>query len=83
MKFSVESPSKQRAQALALQVGEVQKSFEANRRALGAVPGSDGKPAYLRQEVAGLIARTGEDLDKAIEKVQPSDPGASARLVGR
>ncbi len=35
--------------------------------------GPDGKPAYLRQEVAGLIARTGEDLDQAIEKVQPSD----------
>lgn len=73
MKFSVESPSRQRAQALALQVGEVQKSFETNRRALRAVRGSDGKPAYLRQEVAGLIARTGEDLDQAIEKVQPSD----------
>ena len=72
VKFSVESPSKQLAQALALQVGEVQKSFETNRRSLRTVPGADGKPAYLRQEVAGLIVRTREDLDQAIEKVQPS-----------
>ena len=73
MKFSAESSSKKLAQALALQVGEVQKRFGKNRRALRTVPGPGGKPAYLRQEVAGLIARTGEDLDQAIEKVQPSE----------
>jgi len=61
------------AGALALQIGMVQKRFDTNRRALRTVPGSDGKPAYLRQEVAGLIARTGEDLDQAIENVKPSD----------
>jgi hypothetical protein len=34
--------------------------------------GPDGKPAFLRKDVADLIARTGGDLDQAIEKVQPS-----------
>jgi hypothetical protein len=72
MKFSVDSPTRQLAQALAPEVEKVKNSFDTNRRALRTVPGSDGKPAYLRPEVAGLIARTGEDLDKAIEKVQPS-----------
>jgi hypothetical protein len=61
------------AGALALQIGVVQKRFENNRHALQIVRGPDGKPAYLRQEVAGLIARTGEDLDQAIENVKPSD----------
>jgi hypothetical protein len=70
--ISVDSSSKRWAQALAPGVGKVKTDFDENRRALRAVPGSDGKPAYLRPEVAGLIARTGEDLDKAIEKVEPS-----------
>ena len=61
------------AVALALQVGVVQKRFDRNRRALQIVRGPDGQPAYFRQEVAGLIARTGEDLDQAIENVRPSD----------
>jgi len=61
------------AGALALQIGVVQKRFDKNRRALQILRGPDGQPAYLRQEVAGLIARTGEDLDQAIETVKPSD----------
>ena len=61
------------AGALTLQIGVVQKRFENNRRALQIVRDPDGKPAYLRQEVAGLIARTGGDLDQAIENVKPSD----------
>lgn len=67
-----ESSPKRVAGALAQQVGEVQKRFDDNRRALRTVPGPGGAPAYPRQEVTGLIARTGEDLDQAIEKVQPS-----------
>ena len=61
------------AGALAVQIRVVQNRFDKNRRALQIVRGPDGRPAYLRQEVAGLIARTGEDLDQAIEKVKPSD----------
>lgn len=72
LKVSVESPSKQLAQAMALQVGVVQQRYGENRRALRTVKGADGKPACLQQEVVGLITRTGEDLDQAIEKVQPS-----------
>lgn len=72
LKVSVESPSKRLAQALAPEVQKVQERFGENRRALPTVRGKDGKPAYLRQEVAGLITRTGEDLDQAMEKVQPS-----------
>jgi len=66
------SATKVLAGALALQVGEVQARFAKNRRALRAVKGPGGKPAYLRQELVGLITRTSEDLDQAIEKVQPS-----------
>lgn len=72
VQVSIESPSKRLAQALALQIGEVQKRFGENRRALRPVRGADGKPAYLRQEVAALITRTWEDLDKALERVEPS-----------
>jgi hypothetical protein len=72
LKVTVESPSKQLAQAMALQVGVVRQRYGENRRALRTVEGADGKPAYLQQEVVGLITRTGEDLDQAIEKVQPS-----------
>jgi hypothetical protein len=66
------SSSKALAGALAQQVGEVRARFDENRRALRAVKGPGGKPAYLRPDVVGLIARTSEDLDQAIEKVQPS-----------
>lgn len=70
--ITFESDSKRMAKALALQVGEVKKRFDENRRTLPAVKGSDGKPAYLRKDVSDLIARTGKDLDEAIAKVQPS-----------
>lgn len=60
------------AGAIAQQVGEVRARFDENRRALRAVKGPGGKPAYLRPDVVGLIARTSEDLDQAIEKVQPA-----------
>jgi hypothetical protein len=72
LKVSIEPPRKALAKALAVQLGEVQKRFAENRRALAAVRGPDGKPAYLRQEVTGLITRTGEDLDQSIQRVQPS-----------
>jgi hypothetical protein len=61
------------ALALTPQVKEVQKRFADNRRALRALPGVDGKPAYLRKDVQDLIDRTGKDLDEAIVKVQPSN----------
>jgi hypothetical protein len=72
VQFSVDSSTTKLALALAPEIGKVQTIFATNRRALRTVPGPDGKPAYLRQEVAGLIARTEEDLVKAIEKIQPS-----------
>jgi hypothetical protein len=85
--LGLEFSSKELARALALQVGEVKKRFDENRRALHAVQGPGGAPAYHRQEVAGLIARTGEDLDTAIEKVQPSGMAPlrawSAEEIGR
>lgn len=68
-----ESPTKELAEALAPQVQMVQTRFDENRRALRTVQGSDGKPAFLRKDVASLITQTGGDLDTAIEKVQPSD----------
>jgi hypothetical protein len=70
--LSIDSPSKKLAEALAPQVQEVQTRLAENRRALPMVQGADGKPAFLRKDVADLIARTGSDLDQAIEKVQPS-----------
>ncbi|HEX3551696.1 MAG TPA: hypothetical protein VIA62_00530 [Thermoanaerobaculia bacterium] len=69
--FNVDSPSKKWAATLTPQVKEVQKRFAENRRALRTVQGPDGKPAYLRKDVVELTARTGEDLDKAIENVGP------------
>ncbi|HEV2851322.1 MAG TPA: hypothetical protein VHC97_00805 [Thermoanaerobaculia bacterium] len=72
MTIAFERSSKELARAITLQVGEVRDRFSANRRALSTVPGPDGKPAYLPQEVNGLILRTREDLDKAIEKAQPA-----------
>lgn len=71
--FTLESASTRRAKALAQQVTEVQQRFGANRRALRSVKGPGGAPAYPRQEVTGLIARTGEDLDQAIEQIGESD----------
>jgi hypothetical protein len=67
-----ESSAKKLAAALALRAGEAQKRFDAGRRALRAVQGADGGPAYLRQDVEDLIVRTGTDLDQAIEQAQPS-----------
>ncbi|MFL6233035.1 MAG: hypothetical protein ACJ76N_07870 [Thermoanaerobaculia bacterium] len=73
VKITYESRTKQLAQALTLEVKGVQTRFDDNRRALRALKGSDGKPAYLRKDVADLIDHTGKDLDTAIVKVQPSD----------
>ena len=69
--INVESHSKKLAAALTPQVKEVQKRFDQSRRALRTVQGPDGKPAYLRKDVAELTARTGEDLDEAIENIDP------------
>jgi len=64
------------AVVLARQVAQVQQRFAANRAVLQTVRVAGGEPAYLREEVAGLITRTGEDLDQAIERA--GEPG----LVG-
>lgn len=74
--FTLESPSKKMAKELAQEVKEVQQRFDTNRRALRTVRGPGGEPAYPRQEVAGLIARTEQDLDQAIERIQ--EPGLEA-----
>lgn len=64
------------AQEVVFQVGAVQKRFDENRLALRPVKGSTRKPAYLRQDVAGLVTRTREDLDQALERV--GEPGLDA-----
>jgi len=71
--IGINSSSKKLADALASQVQEVQTKLAERRRTLPIVQSSDGKPAFLRQDVASLIAHTGEDLDKAIVNVQPSE----------
>jgi hypothetical protein len=68
-----ESDSRKLSKALAVQVGEVKKRFDTNRRALRAVPGPGGAPAYPRQEVTGLITNTEKDLDQAIEGIGEPD----------
>jgi hypothetical protein len=68
-----DSHSKKLAKALTLPVGEVKTRFEDGRRALHVLKGANGKPAYLRADVAKLIDQTGKDLDAAIVKVEPSD----------
>jgi hypothetical protein len=65
--------SESMAVVLARQVAQVQQRFAANRAALQAVRVAGGETAYLVPEVAGLIARTGEDLDQAIAQV--GEPG--------
>lgn len=71
--FRFKTKGKGMAAVLALQVKAVQQRFDTNRLALRSIPGLGGEPAYLRQEVAGLIDRTEEDLDKAIEQI--GEPG--------
>jgi hypothetical protein len=66
-----ESSTKELAMALAAQMQAVQETFVKNRNLLHLVT-VHGKPAYHRAEVAELIAHTGEDLDKAIDHVQPA-----------
>jgi hypothetical protein len=63
------------AGALARLVQAAQKRFDQNRRALRTVQGPGGEPAHLCQEVADLIARTGKDLDQAIEQIGKGDLG--------
>lgn len=67
-----EAASMRLALVLAATVGRVQERFDKNRSELRTVKGPDGKPAYLREEVAGLIARTGEDLGQAILQARKS-----------
>lgn len=62
--------------ALARQIGEVLNQFQQNRRALRGVQGPDGQTVFPQEEVAGLIVRTEQDLDQAIEKV--GEPGLDA-----
>lgn len=66
-----ETSSAQLAAAVAQQVGAVQGRFGANRATLKAVKDSKGKAAFAQEDVAGLIVRTREDLDQALEKAQP------------
>lgn len=68
--ISVESPTKEMSTALAQQVEEVKTQFKNKREALHTVRGPGGKPAYLRQDVTGLITATGKNLDQAIQGVQ-------------
>lgn len=70
--IDIDSP-KSWAKALVPQIKAVQTRFDDNRRALSITKGSDGQPAYLREDVKNLIDQTGKDLDAAIVKVQPSD----------
>ncbi|HEX6904711.1 MAG TPA: hypothetical protein VF789_33700 [Thermoanaerobaculia bacterium] len=72
IKFGGKGGSSKLAVALAKQVKEVKKRFEANRRALRGERGPGGK-AYPSQEVISLIARTEQDLDQAIERVGEPD----------
>jgi hypothetical protein len=74
--ISIESDSKKLAKALAQQTGEVKQRFDENRHALHPVKGPHGEPAYTRQDVAGLVTGTANDLDQAIARV--GDP----RLAG-
>ncbi|HVR95501.1 MAG TPA: hypothetical protein VMW27_02730 [Thermoanaerobaculia bacterium] len=71
---SFESPSKRRAKELAQETKAVQQRFDTNRRALRIVSGPDDRPAYARQEVAGLITLTGKDLGQAIERIGELEP---------
>jgi len=73
--ITVESSSRKLAQELAPQARDIQQRFDESRRALRTVRGPGGEPAYLRQEVTGLIHHTGEDLGQAIERVGESDLG--------
>lgn len=72
LQISYESSTKKLAAALALELKGAQTRFDDSRRALHAMAGADGKPAYLRQDVKNLIDHTARDLDDAIAKVQPS-----------
>jgi hypothetical protein len=73
LKISWESRSKELSAALAAQMGEVQQRFGVNRKALRTVAVPKAAPAYARQEVAALIAGTGQDLDQAILKIGEPD----------
>ncbi|HEY2736885.1 MAG TPA: hypothetical protein VGK45_00685 [Thermoanaerobaculia bacterium] len=67
-----ESSTKELAMNLAAQMQAVQETFIKNRNLLHLMT-VHGKSVYLHQEVAELIAHTGEDLDKAIDHVQPTE----------
>jgi hypothetical protein len=60
------------AKAIAKQVQQVHERFTANRKALRILSGPGNAPGYLSNEVTGLIADTHQDLDQAIQNVQPS-----------
>lgn len=76
--FVLRVGSKKSAMAVALagNAGKVVKQFKKDRRALHGVPGPDGERAFSEEEVAGLIARTGNEVDQAIVKV--GEPGLDA-----
>jgi len=69
----VPTATRELAVALAAQMNAVQETFTTNRRALRTVRSPNGLPAYPRQEVANLVSRTGQDLDRAIANIQPGD----------
>lgn len=69
--LTFESSSKKMARELAAKTEEVRQRFRESRRALRTVAGPGGKPAYLRKDVANLIAHAREELDRAIANVKP------------
>jgi hypothetical protein len=79
MTLSYEPSSKKLAAAVAAKTQEVRVAFDQKRQELKTVPGAGGEPSYLVEEVSGLIARTNQDLDKALEEVgEPGLEGLSA-----
>jgi hypothetical protein len=60
------------AAALTKQVQKVRDGFATKRKALRTLSGPGNAPVYLSNEVTGLISETRQNLDQAIQNVQPS-----------
>jgi hypothetical protein len=66
-----ESPTKALALALSQQMTAAKQRFDAGRQALTPQTGPDGKPAFVLEEVDGLIAHTQQDVARSIEQAGP------------